>query len=507
MPVDSKHPEYKEHIDGWHRCRMLVAGSDKVKQAAEFFLPRLGGQDSIMYAAYKDRATFYAAAARTVEGLNGVVFRKQPSIAFPESKLDLLEQVTSDGAPLLSSLQSTFSNLLTVGRHGCLLDFETFNGAIEPYIAAYTAESILNWRASREVDGKHKLTMVVLKEDTYEVDQDDPFKLNDVELIRTLQLLTRDELEVITQSAVDAFAVASTQRVYTVIEWRKSNKSSAKEEWFISSVRQPIIRGKTLDYIPFVFFSPRELTPACAKSPIADICDLNVSHYRTSADLEHGRHFTALPTPWVAGFDSGLTLRIGSETAWVSEDPNAKAGYLEFTGQGLASLEKALDQKEAQMSVMGARLLETPKKAAEAADSHRQRRVGEDSIVASIAATVSDGYTRLLTWMAEWMAVSQEEISVELNTDYSNLPMDHNTLNALVAALQAGRISYDTFIYNLARGELLPEGRTAEEELNLIELESPQPARVPADNLEEDEEEDDSGSDDDEDDDEDEDTA
>ena len=75
--------------------------------------------------------------------------------------------------------------------------------------------------------------------------------------------------------------------------------------------------------------------------------------------------------------------------------------------------------------------------------------------------------------------------------------MDAQLLQSLLATLQAGRISFATFAYNLKRGELLPEGRTVEEELDLID-QTPIPTGV----LEE-EEEDDELNDEDEDDDED----
>ena len=42
--------------------------------------------------------------------------------------------------------------------------------------------------------------------------------------------------------------------------------------------------------------------------------------------------------------DKGASLRIGSSTAWVSETPGATAGFLEFTGQGLTTFERAMDR-------------------------------------------------------------------------------------------------------------------------------------------------------------------
>ena len=51
--------------------------------------------------------------------------------------------------------------------------------------------------------------------------------------------------------------------------------------------------------------------------------------------------------------------------------------------------------------------------------------------------------------------------------------MDPQELTAVVAAWQAGAISRDTMTDLFSRGEVLPEGRTAEEEMAAIEKRNP----------------------------------
>ncbi len=77
-----------------------------------------------------------------------------------------------------------------------------------------------------------------------------------------------------------------------------------------------------------------------------DIVAANLDHYRLNTDYKHGMHFTALPTAFVTGFDKGTQLKIGSTTAWVTETVGATAQFLEFQGDGLMSLERALDRTE-----------------------------------------------------------------------------------------------------------------------------------------------------------------
>ena len=55
-----------------------------------------------------------------------------------------------------------------------------------------------------------------------------------------------------------------------------------------------------------------------------------------------------------------------------------------------------------------------------------------------------------------------------LNTDFNMSTMTAQELNAAVAAWQKGAISRDTLFELLRRGEILPEGRSNEEEARLV---------------------------------------
>jgi hypothetical protein len=202
---------------------------------------------------------------------------------------------------------------------------------------------------------------------------------------------------------------------------------------------------------------------------------VNLDHYRLDADYKHGMHYTALPTAWVTGFDRSTELRIGSSTAWVSDTPGATAGFLEFKGQGLSTFERAMDRDEKLMAVLGSRLLEGQKKVGEAAQAIELRQAGENSILSSLATSVSQSLTQVLRWIYWWSStqdspedIGPDKVLVELNTDFSTKGMDPQELTAVVAAWQAGAISRETMTDLFRRGEVLPDGRTTEEELRAL---------------------------------------
>ena len=207
---------------------------------------------------------------------------------------------------------------------------------------------------------------------------------------------------------------------------------------------------------------------------------MNLDHYRLDADYKHGIHFTALPTAWVSGFDKAANLRIGSSTAWVTETTGATAGYLEFTGHGLITFERAMDRDERLLAVLGSRLLEGQKKVGETAQAIELRQSGENSILGNIAVNVSASLTQVLRWAYWWNStedspedVTNDQVLVELNTDFSTKGLAAPEIQAVVAAWQAGAISRDTMTDLFRRGEVLPEGRTNEEEARLLQHDMP----------------------------------
>src|SRR4030095_12153947 len=217
------------------------------------------------------------------------------------------------------------------------------------------------------------------------------------------------------------------------------------------------------------------------KLPLQDVIAVNLDHYRLDADYKHGLHYTALPTAWVSGFDKSATLRSGSSTAWVSETPGATAGFLEFTGQGLTTFERAMDRDERLMAVLGSRLLQDQKKVGETAEAIRLRQSGEESVLSAIATSVSESLTQVLRWVYWWntsqvspttqalpTGLTKAEVTIKLNGDFGITGMSSQDLQAVVAAWQAGAISRDTMFELFRSGEILPDGRTNQDEANLI---------------------------------------
>jgi hypothetical protein len=495
VPVNSTHPDYDANIVAWQRARDVFAGEDAVKSAAEKYLPRLDCQDDKEYLAYKNRASFFNASARTADGFVGLIFRRDPTFKLPENKSgvgDALAEFVEDADMLGTSLTAFSKKLVTeiigVGRAGTLIDWNN-EAEQRAYAVPYSAENIINWHTER-VNGRNVLTLVVLKEISQTPDAEtDPFEPDEIQQLRVLKLVPP-------QTTTDK---QSADWSYQVEIWQFLSKSNGagsglngrsfwngffgngqrsnqgKKEWKLVDTVTPLRLGKPLPLIPFVFHGPRHSLPEVDKVPLEDIIAVNLDHYRLSADYKHGMHFTALPTAWVSGFDKNSSLRIGSSTAWVAETPGATAGYLEFTGQGLTTFERAMDRDEQMMAVLGTRMLESRKRVGETAAAIELRQSGENSILNTVSLSVSAGLTQVLRWVYWWNstepipdAIGSDLVLATLNTDFSVTGMSFQEIAALVAAWQAGAISQDTMLDLFRAGEVIAPGRTNEEEIKLL---------------------------------------
>lgn len=462
MPISTKHPAYVGHESQWQRCRDVADGSDAVKERGEKYLPKLTQQSSEEYDAYRLRAYWFGGTARIIQGLTGAVMSKDPVTEdIPAVCEPILKDVTQQGSPFAAFVKSALNEVLKTGRYGVLVDMPVGQMVSpRPYWVGYDAEQVVNWQTEMR-DGVPTLTFVSLCEWVSEEDPKDPYIILNVEQYRELYL---DPGE-------------NGGYVYRQQVWRKErDEANGVDNWAtFGPPITPVMRQTPLNFIPFCFMGPSTITPAIEKPPVLDLVDANLSHYRSSADLEHGRHFTALPTPWVAGFPETTELPIGSGKAWVSNDVQAHAGMLEFTGQGLGALETAIKDKKEDMAVLGARLLEPQKPSVEASETLKTRLAGEFSVLQSVALTLGVGFSKILEWSSFWLGAGEasKKATAKLNTELLDSKMTFDELTKLVMGWQSGAMSFETMYFNMERGGLTRPGITSEKEQAQIEIEKP----------------------------------
>ena len=469
MPVDTPHISYEKARIGWQRCRDAAEGLEAVRARGVEYLPQLAGQDTPAYTAYKKRADWYGAMHRTIQGMAGAPFRKAMSLELPAPlEEDFSRDITLTGIPIKSFARKCLDEVLEVGLQGGYVDRAPGAAGAEkvrPYLVSVQAENIVDWIEER-IGGRQIVTQVRLREMTEEGDPKDPFKRDQIEQFRVLQVV---EGEYQVQLWRKQKAAENTQGEWT--PWSPDGTGAPFVPAFRSRplMQVPELQKLTGGGIPFWFLNPTDITPDVGKPPFKDLADLNLSLYRNSADLENALHYTGFPQPIAAGFPAKEKFHIGSQTAWVSNDSGAKAYYMEYSGQGLQAVLDNMARKKAEMAAMGARLLEEQKKAQEAAETVRLRQSGEQASLVGMIEIVETVLDLSLRFAVAWAGQNASKVSVSINKDLVAIRALPQELAALNASLQSGHISYSTYYHNLEQLELTRPGIDADEEKEAIE--------------------------------------
>lgn len=476
--ITRKSEEYDRRIFEWEKIRDALEGEDQIKRERRLYLPRPTGMDDAKYRLYLERAVFYGVADWTARGLVGLVFRVAPTINLAP-RVDYLESAaTPEGDPIDALIRDATREVVTLGRYGVLVDMGRSPAGLneaQPFMATYPAESILRWDEEFDPDaGVRRLVRVVLAER--------PAQVGDqrVKYIRELFLDGEQGGPRVYRQQIwkDVDTDASDAR-------RKGDRFVRRERVGEESFERdgepitPMMMGRTLDLIPFWFINTFDMLAEPTKPPMLDLVNVNLAHYRNSADYEQLLHLVGSPTPWVAATWDDVAKKpsaIGAGAFW--ELPaDASAGILEFSGSSADAFVRAMSDKEDRMAALGARLIRERDRSNVTAETTRMQGSAETSVLMSAVQNVEQAITAAMQFLARWAGVGDreaEDVGVELNKDFIGATMTPQELKELVAGWQAGAFSRQTLHENLQRGEIVDPKRSLEEELELIEQESPE---------------------------------
>lgn len=451
--VDHVLPEVIEENKRWVRVRDCIAGQDAIKKRAPSYLPMIMPWDTTAEnmtrnVAYTDRAVFYGVTKRTLKGMVGQVTAKPAVLTVPEL-LDFVQDDIDGGAVSIDQqAKKTLSDVLAVGRCGLLADYPNIEpGAsvtradlierrIRPSVQFYFAEKIINWRVAM-VKGQRKLTLVVLVEEY--IKEDDGFKKEMASQWRVLRLVNEQ---------------------YFVQVWRK-NESGAFV--VVESYMPRDASGKAFDEILFIMVGSDNNDPGIDDAPLSDMAELNIAHYRNSADHEESAFMVGQPTPWASGltkewvedvWKNGVAL--GSRTA-IPLPVDAAMGLLQAEENNLCF--EAMKHKEEQMKALGAKLVE-PKIGNRTLGEAQMDEASEASVLMTCATNVSTAYTKALRWCAKFVGIEipddseEEEFGYQLNTDFEIARMTVEQRGQLLKEWQAGAISFTEYRSILRRANI-----------------------------------------------------
>lgn len=433
----------------WLAIRHAMIGEVEIKKHGTEYLPQPEGMDDGQYAAYLDRAVFYNMVYRTVTGLTGAIYRRDPRLLKAPPKLTTLtKRISKDGLSLKLFAKVITQEMLSTGRYGVLADKADVDSPTAlPYLAGYTCENILDWTTT-EIDGRDEFDYILLRE--FSVD-------------RRLYEMVGDQL-VPNATYGQLFTVYRVLRLaYNEVEgrWeyrqelysRDSADADMTEEPIITT---PMIYGVPMKRIPFRFFNATTNLGEIEKPPILDILTLNLSHYKSYAQLEHGRFYTANPVYYVSGGQEDDEYHIGPSVVWEIGN-GEKAGIIEFNGSGMKSLENALIQKETQVASLGGRLLGDSNTAGQSDNQVKLKDRNEQSLLLNVTTVINENFTELLIILAQWMNEDASAMEFRVNQDFLLDQAAAREFRAVTMMYQAGILPIEVIYEYFLKADVIPE--------------------------------------------------
>ena len=446
MPASSIHAMLRDPLKQWEIIRDCIAGEMQIKYKKDKYLPRPNAVDTsksnlTRYDAYLIRAVFYNVVKRTIGGLVGQIYSREPIIEVPKAMEPIIEDATGLGIGMTQLSKLSAGQTVAYGRSGLFIDYpdtggtttraELQTGDIRPLFTVYDPKDIINWRFVKR-GGRNVLTLVVLR-GTY-VKSDDGFIETTGAEYKVLRLVNNQ---------------------YTITTFHDDKTTP-----FAAPVVPTDATGKPFTEIPFTFIGSENNEPSIDPAPLYDLSSLNIAHYRNSADYEESCYISGQPTSWFAGLTEQWVktvlkgeIQMGSRAA-VPLPVGATAGIIQPNPNTLPF--EAMKHKERQMVALGAKLVE-PSAVQRTATEATIDQSYETSTLSASADNVTDAYTFALKWGARFMGEDDANIKFELNTEFDLIKLSSNERASLIAEWQGQAITFGEMRSNLRRAGIAME--------------------------------------------------
>lgn len=454
MPINTQHPEYKEQLEDWQRCRDAIEGERCVRERIEVYLPpppgmkgginvasvqqaltATGGSSSNRYAFYASFAEFPEIVGPTINGIQGLIHAKRPEVVLP-GKLDyLLETATGAGDSLWELWEEITREVMSVGRVNLLAEVSQL-GDDRLYLCPYVAESLINWRVRPKIQGGLP-TLCVFEESESVDNEKDPYALKEIKRWRELLM---------------------TDGGYAVRLWQANGDGNPEvvlnesgEEFTL-----PTLFGQAFGEIPMTPINAVDNDFRFGPIPSVPMVRRALAIFRKTADYHRSLYIKGDPQPVLFGVQPDeKPTEIGGGSIWCFGSPEGKAQFLDIDGQGIPLMRQAIQDEFERFSAETGRLMDVNDKAgAESGVALSKRHAMQLVTVKSLVINAASGLQQSLKQMARLMGLGPDEIKgieIKPNLDFAEAAMTADELLRLVMACNQGAPLSRQTVHSIAR--------------------------------------------------------
>tara|TARA_R100000951_G_scaffold115666_2_gene124490 strand:+ start:95 stop:1495 length:1401 start_codon:yes stop_codon:yes gene_type:complete len=436
---------YNETIDEVRKIRDCVQGEFAIKKSdnALIYLPnpndldKTSNESKERYRAYKARAEFDGFTGATLTSLNGAMWSTSPLIELPSEVDYLISNSDGDGTSLNQSMALTASNVIQVGYHFLLADYDGQNA----YIKHYPRESVVDWDFD-EVNGVNQINFVKLAEIFSHVDKE------------TFQRKTETRILIL---ALDDDGDYYQQKIEV-----QNGVEVVGEKVY------PMMDGATLKSIPCEIVTD-EIAQA-GQMPVTfgvlyPIALKAIARYQVNADLKEMIHRNAQPTLVTDGWESGDSdiyqemnggkdFKLGSNGA-LNFPKKVKASYLEAKSND-SPLFKYLEDNQKEVKAFGGSF-DTSEAVTEAVGVAKIRSAEQLRALTIIANAIEAAYTNLIGVCYGFMSTKSTtpEFILQLNKEFNASKLEPTERAAIINEYNMGVISLEEAHRQLKSGGAL----------------------------------------------------
>ena len=482
---DYRRPEYRAQAAPRALCRALAAGTTGVVALGEVGLPRWPAEDPGNYrirAASAQVARYYQ---RTVDASVSMVVSDPPELSDSTDPRIVADWEDIDGRGTHGEVfaRQICADMIHGGFAVILVDAPPIPDGItltladeqalglRPFWVQIPAERILSWIVDtpdwaalldafargeltpeqvRRIAGQQVITQVVIHE---------PAEVP----VAEFGIVLRDRYRVLTL----------THEGVRFALWEKRTSDGRTGETFVEIASGPMLgaRGVPLRAIPLAIgYAGRTTAPFIAEPPLLGLAELNLDHYRLSADRRYLMRLCHAPTLFLAGFDQigqdgdgvETQIKIGPNAVLRSTDASAKASYVAADPRALDSSAQERDDLVRSMASLGMSVLGKDRTAnAETATGRRLDDAAENTTHAVVARALQDLLEQALCYHAMYRGVTTDP-EVSLNTTYADPVVSPQIAALLWQAVVADKMPIETFIAFLRTGQIPDEYEASE---------------------------------------------
>lgn len=430
---------YANQMPDYNLVNDCYAGTRVIRDKSTEYLPQEPAEKIENYAVRLARAVFWNAFRRTVQGLVGMVFRKNPQVAEDVAPVitDHLENIDLQGTHFDVFSKQVFTDQVKDGHTFVLIDMPPplEDGATRadevdrrPYWIQYKKNQIINWRTEQR-EGAIILTQVTLRECVSEPDGE--YGESEVVQYRVLR--------------------PGSWTVYREDESGNFNEYAS---------------GLTsLDFIPLVEFNGSRTGYFQSSPRLLAVAYENLRLYRLQSDLEHVMHICNVPIFVITGRANSKDPIIISVNMALDLPVGGTADWTEHQGHAIPAAQAEIEVSKGNMAALGLSMLVKRSRIVQTATQSTIDYDAESSELASEARSLEDGLEQCIVFHSRYLQIEppkprnrqkQEGGSVTVNKDFSSIVFDSTLITAFSNMVTANQIRLETLWDLLERGDMLP---------------------------------------------------